>query len=159
MNEEFRAMTKNQRSFESAVMMSSLMPSEKYSCSGSPLIFANGRTAIAGLSSAGRPVAACKYSDGFPGAASDVASGAHIAHETKALARKGADQPLILAIVGDRHPRGIDAAGQRGVGDDAAAPHRSDEIILADDPFSILHQIDEQVEHLGLERHGGAAAA
>ncbi len=33
MNEELRAITKNQRSLDSAVMMSSLMPSEKYSCS------------------------------------------------------------------------------------------------------------------------------
>jgi hypothetical protein len=35
MKEELRAITKNQRSLDSAVMMSSLMPSEKYSCSGS----------------------------------------------------------------------------------------------------------------------------
>ena len=43
-------MTKNQRSFDSAVMMSSLMPSEKYSCSGSPLMLTKGRTAMAGRS-------------------------------------------------------------------------------------------------------------
>ena len=30
-------------------MMSSMMPSAKYSCSGSPLMFVNGRTAIDGL--------------------------------------------------------------------------------------------------------------
>ena len=36
-------MTKNQRSLDSAVMMSSLMPSEKYSCSGSPLMLVNGK--------------------------------------------------------------------------------------------------------------------
>ena len=35
---------------ESAVMMSSTIPSAKYSCSGSPLIFWNGKTAIDGLS-------------------------------------------------------------------------------------------------------------
>jgi hypothetical protein len=48
------AMTKNQRSLESAVMMSSLMPSEKYSCSGSPLILTKGRTAMAGRSDSGK---------------------------------------------------------------------------------------------------------
>jgi len=37
----------------SAVMISSTMPSVKYSCSGSPHIFANGNTAIDGLSGSG----------------------------------------------------------------------------------------------------------
>jgi hypothetical protein len=41
-------MTKNQRSFDRPVMMSSEMPSAKYSCSGSPLMLANGNTAIDG---------------------------------------------------------------------------------------------------------------
>ena len=43
-------MTKNQRNRDSAVMMSSVMPSVKYSCSGSPLMLTNGRTAIEGFS-------------------------------------------------------------------------------------------------------------
>ena len=37
--------------FERSVMMSSVMPSLKYSCSGSPLMLLNGRTAIDGFSS------------------------------------------------------------------------------------------------------------
>jgi hypothetical protein len=44
--DELRAMTKSCESFDSAVMMSSEMPSAKYSCSGSPLMLTNGRTAI-----------------------------------------------------------------------------------------------------------------
>jgi hypothetical protein len=48
MKEELRAITKNQRSLDRAVMMSALMPSEKYSCSRSPL------TAIAGRSGSGK---------------------------------------------------------------------------------------------------------
>ena len=47
-------MTNSERLRESSVMMSSAMPSEKYSCSGSPLKFANGSTAIDGLSGKGR---------------------------------------------------------------------------------------------------------
>src|SRR6516225_5818382 len=43
-------MTKSQRIRESAVMISSTMPSAKYSCSESPLILAKGNTAIDGLS-------------------------------------------------------------------------------------------------------------
>src|SRR6516162_1126686 len=59
MNEELRAITKNQRSLDSAVVMSSLMPSEKYSCSGSPLILTKGSTAIAGRSGSGKPGRDC----------------------------------------------------------------------------------------------------
>jgi hypothetical protein len=51
---ELRAMTKNQRIRDSAVMISSTMPSAKYSCSGSPLMFWNGSTAIEGLSGNGK---------------------------------------------------------------------------------------------------------
>ena len=40
-------------------MISSTMPSAKYSCSGSPLILANGSTAIDGLSGRGAPERAC----------------------------------------------------------------------------------------------------
>ncbi len=43
-------MTKSWMSFDSAVMMSSEMPSAKYSCSASPLMLAKGSTAIDGLS-------------------------------------------------------------------------------------------------------------
>jgi hypothetical protein len=43
-------MTKKPLSFDNAVMISSAIPSPKYSCSGSPLIFSKGNTAIDGLS-------------------------------------------------------------------------------------------------------------
>src|SRR6516225_1966023 len=43
-------MTKSQQIRERAVMISSTIPSTKYSCSGSPLMLANGSTAIDGLS-------------------------------------------------------------------------------------------------------------
>ena len=47
---ELAAMTNSQRMRASAVIISSTMPSVKYSCSGSPLRFWNGNTAIDGLS-------------------------------------------------------------------------------------------------------------
>jgi hypothetical protein len=62
---ELRAMTNNARDFDGKVMTSSAMPSAKYSCSGSPLIFWIGSTAIDGLSG--------RASSGA-GAASDVAA-------------------------------------------------------------------------------------
>jgi len=45
-----KAITKSQRMRDNAVMISSTMPSTKYSCSGSPDMFWNGSTAIDGLS-------------------------------------------------------------------------------------------------------------
>src|SRR6185436_4460192 len=53
-NEESLAVTCNQRSRESPVMMSSVRPWAKYSCSGSSLRFAKGRTATEGLSERAR---------------------------------------------------------------------------------------------------------
>src|SRR3954470_17628480 len=50
---ELRDTTENQRTFDSAVVMSSAMPSPKQSCAGSPLILVNERTAIDGLSGRG----------------------------------------------------------------------------------------------------------
>ena len=49
-------MTNIHRMRDNSVMMSSAMPSEKYSCSGSPLILVNASTAIDGLSGSGRAV-------------------------------------------------------------------------------------------------------
>jgi len=47
-------MTNNQGERDNAVIMSSVMPSEKYSCSGSPLILIKGKTAMEGLSGSGK---------------------------------------------------------------------------------------------------------
>ena len=55
---ELRAMTKSHLIRERAVMISSTMPSAKYSCSGSPLMFWNGITASEGLSGSGSPLLA-----------------------------------------------------------------------------------------------------
>ena len=76
---------------------------------------------------------------------------AHRADEAKALARDGADQPLVFAAVADRLARGIDAAAQGRIRNDPAAPDRRDEIIFADDAVAVLDQIDQQVEHLRLD--------
>jgi len=52
-----REITKKARLRERLVMMSSVIPSEKYSCSESPLILAKGSTAIDGFCAAGRALA------------------------------------------------------------------------------------------------------
>src|SRR5215470_17804646 len=48
--DEFRAITKSEWKRDNSVMMSSVTPSVKYSCSGSPVMFRNGKTAMEGLS-------------------------------------------------------------------------------------------------------------
>src|SRR5690349_23593969 len=50
MNAELREITDSHLTRESPVMISSTMPSAKYSCSESPVMFWNGSTAIEGLS-------------------------------------------------------------------------------------------------------------
>ena len=146
-------------------MMSSLMPSEKYSCSGSPERLANGSTAIAVRSSTGSwrmqrarrwdRVAGAQRSARF-----DTVRGfrLHVADEAKTFSRKGADHDLILAAVADRPARGVDPARQRGFGDDAAIPHRLDQIVLGDDMVAVFDQVNQQIEHLRLDRHAFAAA-
>jgi hypothetical protein len=163
MNDEFRAITKNQRSFDSAVMMSSLMPSEKYSCSGSSLMLVKGSTAIAGRSGSGKAgrdgswISSAGGSRPVPVRAVEPAS--HVADKAKALARDGADQFCFVAAVANRLARGVDAAGQSRIRHDPAAPDRSEEIVLADDAVAVLHQVDQQVEHLGLDGNGLGTAA
>src|SRR5437667_256624 len=46
---ELRAITTSDRYLDRAVMISSVMPSEKYSCSGSPLKLLKGRTTTEGF--------------------------------------------------------------------------------------------------------------
>ena len=134
-------------------MMSSLMPSEKYSCSASPLMLTKGRTAIAGRSEDGeagrgrsQPFAADR-----PPPAPRRGQRLHIADESDALARDGSDQPLLLAAVADRPARSVDTAGKRRIRHDPAAPDRGEQIVLADDTLAILHEIDEQIEDLRLD--------
>jgi hypothetical protein len=51
---ELRAITNNHLMRDNPVMMSSTIPSTKYSCSGSPLMFWKGKTAIEGSSGSDR---------------------------------------------------------------------------------------------------------
>ena len=138
-------------------MISSLMPSEKYSCSRSPLILSNGSTAIAGLSgsaSAGpRLFCFCRRSGLC------IAWPVHGADEANSLAGNGADEPLFLAVVADRVSGGVDAAVQRRVRDDSSSPHQRNEIVPADHAIAVFQQVNQQVEHLRLHRHQVGATA
>jgi hypothetical protein len=75
------------------------------------------------------------------------------ADETYALAGKRADDVLVLAVVAHRLACRIDAAGQRRFGHDPSVPHSLDEIVLADDAVAVAQEVDQQVEHLRLDRN------
>src|SRR5262249_284647 len=68
---ELRAITVRPAIFDRSVIMSSLMPSEKYSCSGSPDMLVNGKTAIDAVATLGKGLSILDL------VASDVARGCH----------------------------------------------------------------------------------
>ena len=63
-NEEVRAATCNPDTFDSAVIRSSVMPSLKYSFSGSELMFTNGNTAIVFCGGVGTGASAATWTSG-----------------------------------------------------------------------------------------------
>ena len=77
----------------------------------------------------------------------------HFTDKTKALASDGTDQFLFLAIVADRLARGIDATNQGRVRHNAASPNRGDQIVLADNAVAVFDQMNQQIEHLGLNSY------
>src|SRR6266571_1922085 len=74
----------------------------------------------------------------------------YLADKAKPLARKGADQNLPLAVVTDGVANRVDLAREGGFRNDAAAPYGRHEVILADDAFAILDQIQQEIEGLRL---------
>src|SRR5271167_4498801 len=104
-------MTKSQRMRESAVMISSTMPSAKYSCSGSPLILAKGSTAIDGLSGSGSTGNA--RTDGALGGVAnpvDAHGAGNVFDLLLAQILKDKGQPVanvVMNRIGDKHPASI----------------------------------------------------
>ena len=77
----------------------------------------------------------------------------NLANKTDAFARIGSDEALLSAGIAHRLACGIDAARQCRVGHDPAVPDGGEEVILGENAITIFHEIGDQVEHLGLERH------
>src|SRR5258708_4416804 len=86
---EFRAMTYRTRNRESSVMIATVTPSLKYSCSGSPDMLVKGNTAIEGWSGNSKDGAApCGAGAGAnAGAASGIAVGQPAASHSARNAR------------------------------------------------------------------------
>ena len=77
---------------------------------------------------------------------------AQLVDKAEALARNGADQPLLTAAVAESAARRVDAARHCRVGNDPSVPDRIEQIVLADDALAFAHQIVDQVEDLRFDR-------
>jgi hypothetical protein len=64
--------------------------------------------------------------------------------KAKAFPREGANAGLLLASVADGLAHGIDPAGQRRFGDNAAGPDRGNQIIFANDAITIFDEIERE---------------
>src|SRR3954453_5969530 len=101
-------MTNSDLNRDSAVMISSTMPSTKYSCSASPLMFWKGSTAIEGLSAAIGVQLGGSLAAGAAGSDISVTS----PMKRTPLRGEGADQPLGCAVVAERPTHRVDTCGQ-----------------------------------------------
>ena len=73
------------------------------------------------------------------------------ADKANAAARHGADEPLRLAGIADRATRRGDPVGDRGIRHDAAVPDRPQQLVAVDQPFGVLHEIEQDIEDLRLD--------
>ncbi len=145
-------MTNSDLDRERPVMMSSTMPSAKYSCSGSELRLVNGRTAQR------RFVGKCE--DRFRRLPLDVGdrrgggamSFLHRTDEAIAPPRQRLDQPLFLPGIANRGSSGIQPGRQRDIRHAPPLPNGCDELVLANDALAVANKIVEQVK--GLWRQG-----
>lgn len=78
---------------------------------------------------------------------------AYCSDKTDPFTRQRLNQTLRLTIVRDRGSRGIDAARQSRIRDDAVVPDGGDKIGLADDLLVVGDHIGQQVEDLRFNGH------
>src|SRR5215510_1672977 len=76
----------------------------------------------------------------------------HKPDKTNALARHRADQALLFAAITDGLTHSRDAAGQGRLRHNAPAPDTIDEIVLAHHTIAILHEENQEIEHLRFDR-------
>lgn len=140
-------------------MISSAIPSAKYSCSGSLVRLVRGNTAIDGLSGRARGRtsirAVVRVGDGIGmSAAADRRRRRvlpHLRQETHGFAYHCSNEQLRRTIVADRPPSGLDPTEYGGVGGGSPALHQLDWVVLADGTIAVAYQMDQEVEHLRLQ--------
>src|SRR5262249_53581413 len=79
--------------------------------------------------------------------------------EAETSARERLDQALCFSAVAYCAPCGVDAAVERRVGDNPPVPYTGNEIVFAHYPRTVVDQIGEQVEYLGLDPQEVISAA
>ena len=60
-----------------------------------------------------------------------------------------ADQGLVASAVAQGPPHGAEPRAERRLRHDAPVPDRVDQLVLADDPVAVAHQVDEQSNTCG----------
>ena len=122
-NAVLRAMTSSADTFDRSVVMSSQMPSLKYSCSGSPLMFWNGSThtdsapdvsrAFAGAFASGAPASSFKLAHSFRHPCASV-SGCHSCRSAQWIWLNGIGGmvPSIVAWTRVSAPRAVSASAR-----------------------------------------------
>lgn len=78
--------------------------------------------------------------------------------EAEAAAVPRLDHALPPAVVADGLARRLDRGRERGVGDDPPVPDPGEDLVLAEHPVAVLHEQQEQLQHLGLNLDGQAVA-
>jgi hypothetical protein len=73
-----------------------------------------------------------------------------VSYEPASMARHRPDESLLPAGVSDRPSSGAYPARERVVRHEAPTPHHTDELVFADDPVPVLHQMNQEVEDLRL---------
>ena len=150
-------MTNSSENRDSSVMMSSTMPSAKYSCSGSPLRLVKGRTAIEGLS--GRARAGL---GGSTGPRRHPCRDGPCSSRTAPTKRKPLrGSVLISRCSSPLSPIAPRAALMRVVSAASETmrplPDGGDQVVLADHALPVADQVVEQIEHLRRQRRSASA--
>src|SRR5918996_6073234 len=71
-----------------------------------------------------------------------------VADKADTFARKRSDQALLFAVVADRRARGVHAAAERRLGNDAPVPDGGEYVVAADHTVPRLNEELQQVEDL-----------
>nr|WP_249127735.1 hypothetical protein [Bradyrhizobium lablabi] len=83
----------------------------------------------------------------------------NVPDEAKAALVQRPNERLVVPIVAERAPRSVDPAAERSFRDDSTVPDRLDQLILADDPVVVAHEIGNEVEDLRFDMNEFASPA
>jgi hypothetical protein len=78
--------------------------------------------------------------------------------QLEAAALDGPDHALLLAGIAEHAADLADRPAERCIAHGDAGPHRLDDLAARHDAVAVVDQVQEHVEHLGLDGDGGASA-